>query len=197
MIAFLRANLVCLSVPKTGTTALQQALGAQADMIISDPPMLKHMPLHRYNRFMHPMFQVAGYHNLEIMAIMREPISWLGSWYRFRRRPFMADKAKSSHGMSFDEFVLDYLKDQPPPHANVGQQSRFLAAQENGPEITQLFRFEELHSAIKFLEARLSTRIELPVVNVSPQGDLTLTPETEAKLRNKCRADFTLYDSIS
>jgi hypothetical protein len=196
MLVFFPENLVCLSLPKTGTTALQHALRARADIIISDPPVLKHIPLYRYSRFMHPLFQTSGQHKLEIMAIMREPISWLGSWYRFRQRPFMQSKANSTHGISFDQFVLDYLKDTPPPHANVGRQSRFLAPQDNGLRINHLFRFEDLQAPLNFLEMRLRTKIELPVMNSSPCCDMPLSSATKAKLKDKCAADFTLYDSI-
>lgn len=51
MLVFYKERLAFLSVPKTGTTAYESALAARADMVISDPPMLKHAPVYRYNRF--------------------------------------------------------------------------------------------------------------------------------------------------
>lgn len=89
MLVFFDERLVFLSVPKTGTTAYLSALGAHADMIISGPPMLKHAPVYRYNRFIRPMFQQLCDVEMELMAVMREPISWLGSWSRYRQRPFV------------------------------------------------------------------------------------------------------------
>ena len=79
MIVFFKERLAFLSVPKTGTTAYEKALAPRADMVISDPPMLKHAPVYRYNRFIRPMFLKICDAELELMAVMREPISWLGS----------------------------------------------------------------------------------------------------------------------
>lgn len=99
MLVFWSEKLVFLSVPKTGTTAIEKALAPKAAMVISNPPELKHAPVYRYNRFFRPMFEKAcGEENMETMAVMREPISWLGSWYRYRQRDFLKGKANSTSG---------------------------------------------------------------------------------------------------
>ena len=91
MLVFWNQGLVFLSVPKTGTTAWEEALAPHASIAVLDPPDLKHAPLYRYNRFFRPMFEKVGAGSrMETIAVVREPVSWLGSWYRFRRRPFMA-----------------------------------------------------------------------------------------------------------
>ena len=79
MLVFFKERLAFLSVPKTGTTAYETALAARADMVIREPPMLKHAPVYRYNRFIRPMFLRVCDAEMELMAVMREPISWLGS----------------------------------------------------------------------------------------------------------------------
>jgi hypothetical protein len=56
MLIFYKERLAFLSVPKTGTTAYETALRDRADMVISEPAMLKHAPVYRYNRFLRPMF---------------------------------------------------------------------------------------------------------------------------------------------
>ena len=88
MLVFWKEKLVLLSVPKTGTTAIEAALAHKASMIVSDPPELKHAPVYRYDRFFRPMFEKACKAEMETFAIMREPVSWLGSWYKYRQRPF-------------------------------------------------------------------------------------------------------------
>ena len=103
MLVFFKERLAFLSVPKTGTTAYETALAPRADMVISEPPMLKHAPVYRYNRFIRPMFLKVCDAELELMAVMREPISWLGSWYRYRRRPFMQGKPNATFDVTFDE----------------------------------------------------------------------------------------------
>ena len=196
MLVFFKERLAFLSVPKTGTTAYETALRGRADMVISDPPLLKHAPVYRYNRFLRPMFLNVSKVELELMAVMREPVDWLGSWYRYRRRPFMEGKPNSTHGVSFDEFVQAYLQGKRPGFAEVGSQQKFLETQPNGTGVTHLFRYEDQPRLQRFLEERLEVRLELGRENVSPEMPLELSPETEARLRRKCAEEFALYDSI-
>ena len=196
MMVFYKARLALLSVPKTGTTALQSALRPHADMVISDPPELKHAPVYRYNRWVRPMFEKVCGAELEVVAVMREPGSWLGSWYRFRQREDLMGKPASTNGLSFDQFVDDYCKGQRPRHANVGSQAKFLEAQPNGCRVHHLFAYEDLSSFHAFLEERLGLVIEPQAENVSPEGDLTLRPATLEKLKRKHPEEFALYQSI-
>jgi len=187
---------VFLSVPKTGTTAYQTALASRADMVVSDPPMLKHAPVYRYNRWFRPMFERVCDVQMETLAVMREPISWLGSWYRYRQRPFMTGHVNATHDISFDEFVLGYLKGKKPGFADVGSQAKFLEPQPNGTGIDYLFRYEEQDRLQSFLQDRLSTTFTLERENVSPNVPLHLSSSVESRLRRKCAEEFALYDSI-
>ncbi len=196
MLMFWKEKLVFLSVPKTGTTAYEKALAPVASMVISDPPELKHAPLYRYNRFFRPMFEKACKADMETLAVMREPVDWLGSWYRYRRRPFMEDKPNSTHGVSFDDFVLAYCQDKPPAFANVGSQYKFLEPRPNGTAIDHLFRYEDQARLIAFLENRLSVTLDLPRENVSPQIELSLSPEVEKLLHDRRAEEFELWHSI-
>lgn len=197
MIVFYKQRLAFLSVPKTGTTAYEKALAPHADMIISEPPMLKHAPVYRYNRFIRPMFSKVCDVELELMAVMREPISWLGSWYRYRRRPFMEGKPNNTFDVSFDEFVLAYMKGDKPGFADVGSQLKFMETQPNGTGITHYFRYEDQPRLQRFLEERLGLSLALSQENVSPQMALDLSPNVEKRFRRKFAAEFELYDSIA
>jgi hypothetical protein len=87
MLVFWKAKLVLLAVPKTGTTALEAAFGPWADGAFLNPPRLKHMTLRRYRRQLAPILEQEDGPPLEVMAVMREPVDWLSSWYRYRSRP--------------------------------------------------------------------------------------------------------------
>ena len=198
MLVFWKEKLVILAVPKTGTTALAKALGSSADIVINDPPELKHAPLYRYNRFFRPMFEKAcKQEHMDVMAIMREPVSWLGSWYRYRQRGFLDGKPTSTRGISFDEFVQAYLSDDRPPFANVGSQAKFLEPRPNGTQVSHLFRYEDPGRMLAFLSERLGREISLDQVNVSSQADLTLSAETRTRLQTVHSADFSLYESLN
>lgn len=197
VLVFWKERLAFLAVPKTGTSAFEVALGPRADMAILNPPELKHAPVYRYNRFFRPMFEKMGADDMETLAVMREPVSWLSSWYRYRQRPFMAGKPNSTESLSFDDFVDGYCKGNRPGFADVGSQAKFLEPRPNGTRVTHLFRYEDQNRLIGFLEERLSVTLDLPRENVSPAMEVSLSPRMEQKLRRKCSAEFELYDSIS
>ena len=197
MLVFFKERLAFLSVPKTGTTAYESALAPRADMVISDPPMLKHAPVYRYNRFIRPMFLKVCDAELEVMAVMREPIDWLGSWYRYRQRPFMEGKPNATFGISFDEFVLAYMKGKKPRFADVGSQFKFLETQPNGTGVTHLFRYEDQPRLQSFLNERLDVTLDLARENVSPTIDLNLSKDVAERFRRKFAEEYELYESIS
>lgn len=197
MLIFVKERLVFLSMPKTGTTAWQTALGPRADIVVSDPPELKHAPIYRYDRFFRPIFEKVCKAKMETLAVVREPIDWLGSWYRYRQRPFLAGKPNSTLGISFDDFVLAYLKGDKPAFANVGSQAKFLTPRPGAAPATHLFRHDDQAGLADFLENRLGVRPETARENVSPRMDLPLSGEVEARLRRKCAEEFALYGGIA
>ncbi len=194
MLVFWKQRLVFLAVPKTGTSAWEQALLPHASISVLNPPELKHAPVYRYNRFFRPMFERMGAEHMDILAVVREPVSWLGSWYRYRQRGFLEGKPTSTRGISFDEFCQAYASGDRPPFANVGAQSKFIEPRPNGVSVTHLFKYENQANLIAFMEARLETTIDLPRENVSPRRDLELSVATEEKLRRKCASDFDVWN---
>ena len=194
MLVFPKDNLVFLAVPKTGTTAIEGALAPRAGLVVRDPPILKHCPLYRYRRFIEPFLATAGA-TPETMAVIRHPVDWLSSWYRYRTRDELAGHPNSTRDVSFDDFVSEYAKGKPAPFAAVGSQAKFVCDAEGRPDVTHLYRYEAQPRLIAFLEQRLNLRLDLPRLNVSPKADLSLSPEVEARLRHKCAAEFAVWDA--
>lgn len=196
MLVFSKAKLVFLSVPKTGSTAYQAALEPLATMIVRDPPELKHSPVFRYNRFFRPMLERFIGEDLTVLAVMREPIDWLGSWYRYRRRPFLDGRPSSTRDVSFEQFVRANMKGDKPDFANVGSQAKFLEPQRNGTAVTHLFRYDDQAGLRAFLEERLDARVETETLNASPPMELEIPNDLRARYREKCSEEFQLYDGI-
>lgn len=197
MLVFFNPKLVFLSMPKTGTTAYQKALGPMADLMISGPPALKHASLRRYQRFVRPMYSKLFNADMEVLAVIREPVSWLGSWYRYRQRPFLENHPNSTRGISFDAFVSAYCSDDPPEFARVGSQEHFFRTARNGRPVDHLFAYENQTGLQQFLNDRLGSLPDIPRCNVSPSADLTLDPSIEANLRKRNATAFRLYDEAS
>ena len=196
MLIFWKQKLAFLAVPKTGTSAYAQALGPIASLSIQDPPELKHAPLIRYKRFIRPMYDIVCNTQLDTMAVIREPISWMGSWYRYRQRPFLKGKPTSTQDISFDTFVRGYLQSSPPAYAHIGSQARFITPRAGTPPVTYLFRYENQSRLREFLEHRLGTKIQIPRHNASSQTKLNLSPCVEGDVLEKYQADFNLWHSL-
>lgn len=195
MLVFWKERLVFLAVPKTGSSAYAAALQSRASMSVMDPPELKHAPIYRYNRFFRPMFEKAGADNMETLAVVRDPLDWLGSWFRYRKRPFLDGKPTSTAGINFDDFVLAYMKGDKPAFANVGSQAKFLEPRPNGVQINHLYRYENQPALQQFIESRLGVTLDLPKTNVSPKMDLTVSPQTERRFRKKCAVEYEVWES--
>lgn len=195
MLVFWEQRLVLLATPKTGTTSLAKALESRAAISIQRPPELKHTPIKRFRRFIGPYLEQVSKEPFTVVGVMREPRDWLGSWYRYRQRPGIPDKRRSTAGMSFDAFVQAYCTEKPPAFANVGAQAGFLRP-EDAKGVDLIFRHDRISDLVGYLEDRLATRIILPVVNVSPIAPTPLTPETEALLQRFAVRDFELYASL-
>jgi hypothetical protein len=195
MLVFWEQRLAILATPKTGSTAIEAALESMATMAIQRPPVLKHTPVQRFHRFIGPYLETTSGHPFTVVALMREPRDWLGSWFRYRQRDDITDPAKSTRGISFDRFVNGWCDDPQPDFAAVGSQARFLQPKaEKG--VDHLFRYEEIDTFVQFLEDRLGCEILLPLLNVSPKAALDLAPETEARLRKSAARDYALYETL-
>jgi hypothetical protein len=195
VLVFWDQRLAVLATPKTGSTAIAAALESLATLAVLRPPALKHTTVHRYRRFVGPYLEAASGHPFTVVALMREPRDWLGSWYRFRQRDDIPDAANATRNMSFDAFVNAYCDNPQPAFAAVGSQARFLRPRQ-GAGVDRLFRYEDIDGFVTFLEDRLDCVITLPRINVSPVAALDLSAATERRLAEAMAEDLSLYRSI-
>jgi hypothetical protein len=193
MLVSLSHRLAYLAMPKTGTTALQRALAPHCDIRYGRSPRAKHMTMRTFQRFMLPYLRKIGVDDVETVCVVREPVDWLGSWYRYRSREALDGSDKSTKGVSFAAFVEAYLEPNQPPFAKVGRMSRFVAGKGGKPAVTHLFRYDNLPGLERFLAKRLKARLELPKINVSPRAELELPSPLRTRLEAELAADFALY----
>ena len=196
MLVFWKQKLVLLAVPKTGTTALEQALLPHASAAILDPPGHKHISAPQYRNRLSKFFEQRGNHPMDLVAVMREPVDWLGSWYRYRSRPQLSGKPNSTRGISFDAFVAAWLQPKRPDFADVGSQAKFLTDTDGNRAVDHLFRYDRMGDLVAFLENRLEAKFDIPRANVSPTGAVELSQDMRARLEEEAASEFTLWQSI-
>ena len=195
MLVFIAQKLVFLATPKTGTTAIETAMDPWADTVFRTPSGLKHTNIKRFNWFYRKAFESHANGDIETVCVVREPVDWLGSWYRYRSREQLHGRPNSTSHVSFDEFVETYMSKDRPSWAQVGDQAKFTQPNPDGPAITHLFQYEQMDKLVTFLQDRFQREITLPQVNVSPKSQLTLDPKLDSKLRRKCADQFDLWHS--
>ena len=195
MLVFWRQGLVFLATPKTASTSIETALSPLAAVVVMRPPQLKHTNAQKYQRHVAPFLGDPKGETFVTTALMREPVDWLGSWYRYRRRDDEVPE-KSTRALSFDDFVRAYCQAEQPEFAKVGAQATFLT-QRGFRLVDFIFRYERMDLFVKFLERRLGTRVSLPVTNVSPTETLSLSAPVAALLQQHCAADFSLYAGLA
>jgi hypothetical protein len=197
MLVFWKQRIVLLAVPKTGTTALEQALLPHASAAILDPPGQKHVSAQGYRNRLSNFFEQRGKRPMELVAVMREPVDWLGSWYRYRSRPQLDGKPNSTAGLSFDAFVEAWLRDDKPAYAEVGSQANFLTDDQGKLAVDRLYRYDRIASLVRFMEDRLDTSLDISRANVSPKGPVELSDAMRNRLMREAAAEFALWDSLS
>ncbi|MEM6406983.1 MAG: gamma-glutamyl kinase [Pseudomonadota bacterium] len=196
MLIFFKERLAFLATPKTGTSAIEKALHRRASIVVRDPPGLKHTNARGFKRKFKPIVERANLPPVETVAIIREPVSWLGSWYRYRQRPALSGHKNSTEGIPFDAFVEAYLSDTPPDFAKLGAQSRFLCDDNEQCLVDHLYRYEDMSRFIDFMEARLNQNITLEQVNASPNGSTALSHALQTELKRRFSRDFALHSDL-
>ncbi|MBY8977622.1 gamma-glutamyl kinase [Rhodobacteraceae bacterium NNCM2] len=198
MIASLKHRFVLFSMPKCASEALEQAMAPMADIVLRDPPPVKHCNYRRYARFLKPFLERFGDGSPETLCLFREPVDWLNSWWRYRQRPFLDGKPNSTQGLSFEQFVGLYL-DEEGPAATIGRQSRFVVDKEHAVAIDHLWRYEDIAALVGWIEARTGWEVALGRVNVSPPGagSAALSPAMRTRAMRELARDFEIYEGLA
>jgi len=195
VLIFFDQNLVFFAVPKTGTTAYESALRRKADIIFRGRPTLKHINARKFDRSLAPYLAKAHKLHPERMAVLRDPLDQLRSWYRYRHQ-LPPENENSTAGMRFDDFVTAHLRDRPPPFAKVGTQFGFVTGHNGAVRIDHLFAVERPVALLEFLADRFGEEITVPVRNVSPQVDTTLDPDIRRRYETARADDYALYARV-
>ena len=196
MLIFWDQRLVFLATPKAGSSAVEAALESLAAVTMARPAPLKHMSAQDFHAHLGPYLEARAGGHFTTVALMREPIGWLRSWYRFILRDDVEDPDHPLNGLSFEDFARAYMQDSPPPHARIASQHSFLTDAQGAPLVDRIFRYEDMEQFVHFLEDMLDCAITLPRVNVPPAVDTHLSPDTEAQLRAAMAKDLALYASL-
>ena len=194
MLIFYSARLVLLAPPRTGSQALQNALEPVADVAMRRPEQLNRMTAAQYKMSIEGLLEHSAGREFRVAALVREPISWLGSWYGACLVGLHEDRASHVPLDSFSDFTAGYLAGvRPAAMGDIHSQELFLTHQ--GEVVpTHLFAYEEIDLYFRFLEAEIGHIVQPLRPAVFTSVDLTLPPALELALRRRLAGDFALHE---
>lgn len=185
------AGFVFLAMTKTGSTAVQRQLGQHAQLVARKPPGMKHMTARTFHRLMIPVLNHYGFprESYELVSIVREPVDWTLSWWRYRARPAAGH---SSAAMSFDEFTEQVVAGG----IKLGGPRRFVSSPQGEVLVERIYRYEHLDQAVSWMAGKLGVDTSpLDRVNVSPDRPAEVSERSRRLLEEFFADDAALYES--
>ncbi len=204
MLIFWKERLVFLANTRTGSSSIERALETLAHVSVQRPPALKHLPARQVQAHIAPLLTGVTGDGFTTVALMRDPVDWVGSWYRYRQRDDIAVAAGSTGGQTFADFVEAYVAGdvagftgaESGRNVPLGRQSDFLCDDAGQLIVDRVFRYEDIGAFIAFLDDRLGCEITLPRLNVSPASALQLPAPLDRRLRDHLAADYAIYGTL-
>lgn len=180
MIVSIKYNFVFLCMPKCASTSTEAILRPFGQLVTDSGPRFKHINLRTYERFVKPLVvsrmrkRAARPLDIEVICLFREPIDWLHSWYRYRRRQELLSKRHSQNStvnVGFVEFAREYVSENPLPFAKLGRQSQFVRDRKGNVGKVRLFRYEDYPGFLAYMSAKVGEELTAPHLNASPEGE--------------------------
>jgi hypothetical protein len=182
-----------VAVPKTATSSVEDALAPYRDS-------QRELTLGKHALAMEfvELFSPEALDALFKFGFVRNPYTWMYSWYRYRQRRHLANPGHRHHdryagGKSFDEFMQSY---------NEGQifmkQSDFLYSHNDELLVDFVGRYENIQADFDHISQRLALpEIPLEQVNVSSGASFSpeqISPQSRAIINSDFQRDFELFD---
>jgi len=193
-----------LCMPKCASTSIESVLKKYSELSVSGDPRLKHINAKKYKEYIVPIYQdIIPDAKIEVFCMMREPMDWLNSWYRYRARKELANPRHPQHknytgNMSYEDFLLAYLESDRPPYARVGSQYNFITLPNGDIGVDKIFNIDSIDKVEKYISQKVGEKIKIPQKNVSGKisKKVNIPNELEKKIKDLLKNDYDLYESI-
>ena len=195
-----------ISNTKVASSTIHHLLYPVADAIFYRPQLGKHFD---YAQTHDRLAQWGGPvpSALYRFGVIREPLDWMRSWYKFRSRPDMraAGHARGKMAIpadkSFEGFIDDVLAGVPEDYASIRAQSHFFTDRAGTVQMDFLARLDAIGEDSRILARHPALKPLLDLgnyrVNVSnTDRDLTLPAKKTSRLETFLADDFALYQAV-
>jgi hypothetical protein len=193
-----RNRFIFIANSKAASTSLERALTPHAEIQRAGGPKRKHIPMDRVLKAYDFLFQQPGYGPDAFFkfAVMREPVDWLASWYRYRVGNDVGSAIDRS--MSFAEFWERNDWNITRKDGSRNLQRDFMCDAGGRPLVDYIIRYDRLGPEFAEVCAGLGIRAELPDLNVSRigRGEDVIPSELRATVADHFAEDYALFERI-
>ena len=191
--AMARAGFCFLAMTKTGSTAVERAFQRHAELVVRRPPTMKHATARTFDTVFVPVLEHYGHprESYELVCVVREPVDWVNSWWRYRARPGSEGSPHHTGDVSFDEFAERIVAGE----VDLGTATNFVRTRPGRPPVDRVYRYEHLDEAIAWMAGRLG--VEVPAVqrvNTSPRPVSPVAASTRRLLEEHYARDVALHE---
>ena len=199
-----RHRYVMFDVPKSASTSINLALQHVSECTLDGNGGVKHMTVADYEEHLEPFLKKRidmDISTLERIAVVREPLDMLASYYKYLRRPGVenashVDHSRNTCGVSFSAFLEDICQKMDKRYL-VTRPSSFILDSSKKVGVDLLFSFERLNALAKYLTSKTGQEVEIPRRNVSAKLDIgSVEKDLLDRFRNAFEDDFILYEAI-
>ena len=190
MIIDLDRKFLFIANLRTGSTSLQKALSADADIVIAKTRYGKHLGVAAIEERFRWIFQYRKAGEMFVFGVMRDPLDYLTSLYRFHKADAFRDQRHSTANINFDEFLETWV---PTSWQTRPQIQRFLSP-ESAFETVTVWNFRNIERNFVLFRDRLGIDGALPHVNRSraSRAPIALSERRRAEIAEAYAADAAL-----
>ncbi len=201
-----RFRYVMFDIPKSASTSINFALSRVSECVLDGNGGLKHLRVTDYEQFLEPMLLKCSHapvSEFDRIAVVREPIDMIMSYYKYLRRSGVEDPGHVDHrrhtlDINFEEFcqsVVNEYRGRSQVRYSVSRPASFLKTQDGTIGVDTIFAFDRLDSFARYMSEKTGSEISIPMRNVSAKGaDLSIGQSLYEDLRQIMADDFKLYD---
>lgn len=191
-----------LCMPKCASTSIEYVIDRYCNVSFSKHPGFKHMSYRKYDEYVRPfVFEVVPNKKIETFCLVRNPVDWVHSWYRFRTREDLLNPAHPNHknytgNISFERFVDEWYFGDEKPYTRIGNQIDFVSSKDGVIGVDKIFPLDDMSRVEKFLERKLKSKIHILKKNTSPFAPEDISQNVVKKIEQKLKSDVDLYKKV-
>ena len=198
-----RYGFAFLCMPKCASTSIEAAIKKFCNINFSGHPTIKHINAQVFSESILAAHQkLVPSSNIESFCLIREPLEWIESWYRFRTRDQLKDPRHPNHknytgNISYNDFIKEYISEgKRKSFANLRTQYKFLSLNNGQIGVDHIIPMDRLDLVTNLLSEKLEQKIKIRKKNVSPRVPVPLERGIEEKLRQYLAKDIAVYEFV-